>query len=52
MTSEMLQKFDLPQRALSQDLLAEDIGDLLDGNSFVCLGIGRGTVGITNQRVP
>ena len=45
MPSEVLQKLDLPQRALSQDLLAEDIGDFLDRNSFVGLGIGRGTVG-------
>jgi hypothetical protein len=52
MTSEVLQKLDLSQCALSQDLLAEDIGDLLDRNSFVCLGIGRGTTGKINQRMP
>jgi hypothetical protein len=43
MSSEMLQKFDLSQRTLSQNLLAENIGDLLDRNSFIGLGIGRGT---------
>jgi hypothetical protein len=43
MPSEMLQKFDLSQRTLGQNLLAENIGDLLDRNSFIGLGIGRGT---------
>jgi len=44
MTSEMLQKLDLSQCALSQDLLAEDVGDLLNGNSLLRLAIRRGTV--------
>ncbi len=30
-TAEVLQQLDLAQRTLGQDLLAEDIGDLLDG---------------------
>lgn len=37
MAAEVLQKLDLAQGALGQDLFAEDIGDLLDGNAFVCL---------------
>jgi hypothetical protein len=44
MSSEMLQKLDLSQRTLGQNLLAEDIGDLLDRNSFIGLSVGRGTV--------
>lgn len=43
MSSEVLQKLDLSQRALGQNLLAEDIGDLLDRNTFTGLTIGRGT---------
>jgi hypothetical protein len=45
MSSEVLQKLDLPQRALGQDLLAEDIGDLLDRNTFIGLSVCRGTEG-------
>lgn len=37
MSSEMLQQLDLPQGALGQDLLAEDIGDLLDRDTLSCL---------------
>ena len=44
MSSEVLQKLDLSQRTLGQNLLAEDIGDLLDRNAFTGLAIGRGTV--------
>jgi hypothetical protein len=36
---EVLQELDLTQGALGQDLLAEDIGDLLDGNTLVGLVI-------------
>jgi hypothetical protein len=36
---EVLQELDLAQGALGQDLLAEDIGDLLDGNTLVGLVI-------------
>ena len=39
MTPEMLQQFDLSQGALSQDLLAEDVGDLLDGDAFAGLSV-------------
>ena len=35
----MLQELDLAQGALGQDLLAEDIGDLLDGDALVGLVI-------------
>ena len=44
MPSEVLKKLDLPKRTLCQDLLAEDIGDFLDGNSFLSLCICCGTV--------
>jgi hypothetical protein len=40
----VLQQLDLAQRALGQDLLAEDIGDLLDGHAFARLVVGRRTV--------
>jgi len=43
MSSEVLQKLDLSQRTLGQNLLAEDIGDLLDRNSLTGLAVGRGT---------
>lgn len=42
-TSEMLQQLDLSQGPLGQDLLAEDIGDFLDGDTITGLGVGRGT---------
>lgn len=37
MASEVLEELDLTQGALGQDLLAEDIGDLLDGDALVAL---------------
>lgn len=40
----MLQQLDLAQGALGQDLLAEDIGDLLDGDALSCRVVGRGAV--------
>jgi hypothetical protein len=43
-SSEVLQKLDLSQGTLGQNLLAEDIGDLLDRNALIGLAIGRGTV--------
>ncbi len=39
----MLQKLELAQGALSQDLLAENICDLLDSYSFAGLLVCRGT---------
>lgn len=36
MPAEMLQELDLAQSALGQNLFAEDIGDLLDGDTLVC----------------
>jgi hypothetical protein len=46
MSSEMLEELDLSQRTLCQDLLAENIGHLLDRNAFLGLGIRRGTAEI------
>lgn len=40
----MLQQLDLAQSALGEDLLAEDIGDLLDGHALVRLVVNRGAV--------
>lgn len=42
-TPEVLQELDLAQGALGQNLLAEHIGDLLDGNTLVGLVVHRGT---------
>lgn len=42
-TPEMLQQFDLSQGPLGQDLLAEYIGDLLNGDAISGLRIGRST---------
>ena len=44
MASEVLQQLDLAQGALGQDLLAEDIGDLLDGYTFTGLVVGSSAV--------
>lgn len=41
--SEVLQQLDLSQRPLGQDLLAEHIGDLLDGDAFTRLHVRSGT---------
>jgi hypothetical protein len=35
--AEVLQELNLTQSALGENLLAEDIGDLLDGDAFVGL---------------
>lgn len=43
---EMLQELDLAQSALGQNLLAEDIGDFLDGNTLVGLVVDRSTIQI------
>ena len=37
MASEVLQELDFAQGALGENLLAEDIGNLLDGDAFVGL---------------
>ena len=42
MAPEVLQELDLAQCPLGQDLLAEDIGDFLDGNALVCLVVDGG----------
>jgi len=44
MAPEVLQQLDLAQGALGQDLLAEDIGDLLDGDALVGLVVYGGAV--------
>ena len=43
MSSEMLKEFDLAQSPLREDLLAEDIGDLLDGHSITSRIVGGRT---------
>lgn len=40
----MLQQFDLAQRALGENLLTEDIGDLFDSNAFVGLVVNGSTI--------
>jgi hypothetical protein len=42
--SEVLKQLDFSQGALSQDFLAEDIGDLLDGHALARLSIGSSAV--------
>ena len=44
MAAEVLQELDLAQGALGQDLLAEHIGDLLDGDALVRLVVHGGAV--------
>jgi len=39
---KVLEQLDLAQGALGQDLLAEDIGDLLDGDALICLVVDGG----------
>jgi len=41
----VLQQLDLTQRTLGEDLLAEDIGDLLDGHALARLVVGCRTAG-------
>ena len=42
--AEVLQQLDLAQGTLREDLLAEDIGDLLDGHTFAGLVVGGSAV--------
>jgi hypothetical protein len=44
-TPKVLQQFDFAQGTLSEDLLAEDIGDFLDGNALVGLVVNGSAVG-------
>lgn len=44
MAAEVLEQLDLAQSPLGEDLLAEHIGDLLDGHALAGLNVGRGTV--------
>lgn len=41
-TSEVLEQLDLSQSALGEDLLAENVGDLLDGDTLTGVSICRG----------
>lgn len=41
MSSEVLQELDLTQGALGQDLLAKNIGNLLDRDTLVCVVVHR-----------
>lgn len=43
MAAEVLEKLDLAQGALGQNLLAKNIGDLLDGDALVGLVVNGGT---------
>lgn len=43
MATEMLEQFDLTQCPLGENLLAEHIGDFLDGYTLTSLNVGRGT---------
>jgi hypothetical protein len=47
----MLQQLYLSQRTLGQDLLAEDIGDLLDRNPLLGLGIRSRAAISTRQQM-
>jgi hypothetical protein len=40
----VLQQLDLAQSALGENLLAENIGNLFDGDTLVCLSIDRSAV--------
>jgi len=39
----VLEQLDLSQCALGQDLLAEDVGDLLNSDALASLDVGGGT---------
>lgn len=52
MPSEVLEELDLSQGPLGQDLLAEDIGDLLDSNTLLGLVVdGSATDDISPRNV-
>lgn len=44
-TSEVLEQLDFAQGTLGQDLLAEDVGDLFDGDALARLVVGSRTAG-------
>lgn len=46
MSSEVLQQLDLTESSLGEDLLAEDIGNLFDGDTFVGLVVHGGAVDV------
>lgn len=50
MASEMLKKLDFSQGALGQDLLTEDIGNLLDGNTLTSLDIRGSAIRVDSIR--
>lgn len=43
----MLKQLDLSQRTLGQNLFAEDVGDLLDGDALASLGMVCSTVALS-----
>lgn len=43
MAAEVLEELDLAQGSLGKNLLAENIGDFLNGNAFAGLSVGCGT---------
>lgn len=45
LASEVLEQLDLAQGTLGKDLLAEDVGDLLDGHALARLVVGSRTGG-------
>ena len=44
MSSEVLQKLDLPERPFGENLLAKNIGDLFDRHTLAGLIVGCGTI--------
>ena len=49
-TSEVLEQLDFTQGALGKNLLAEDIGDLFDGDALARLVVGSRTAGYNQHR--
>lgn len=47
MSPKVLEELDLAQGALGENLLAEDIGDLLNGDALVCLVVYSSTVPVS-----
>lgn len=45
LASEVLEQLDLAEGALGEDLLAEDVGDLLDGDALAGLVVGSRAAG-------
>lgn len=41
MAAEVLEQLNFSQSTLCENLLAENIGDFLDGDALACLSVGR-----------